>query len=235
VYQRYLGYFDGVPAHLNPHPPVAAGQRYVAALGGAERVLELGAAAFADGDFRWTAELVNHLVFSDPENEAARLLLADAYEQLAYQAESGVWRNIYLTGAKELRDNGNPFRGVNFSATGGGQVHNLTMDLVIDVMGIRLNGPAAAATQFACDVTVSSRDNEAWHFAIEHGVIHGGPGHVGASTRLRGPGPELARIFCASAPLAEMEHVVVEGDAAALTNYLSLLDDFSFGFDIALP
>ena len=103
VYQRYLGFFDGNPAHLHPLPPQDAGARYVELAGGAEALLEKARDAFDHGEYRWVAQLVDHLVFSDPANAAARELEADALEQLGYQTENATWRNFYLTGAQELR------------------------------------------------------------------------------------------------------------------------------------
>lgn len=103
VYQRYFGWWDGNPATYNQHPPVAAAKRYVAAMGGARKTLKVGQRAFSDGDYRWAATVFDHLVFADPGHDAARQWLAATYEQLAYQAEAGTWRNIYLVGAEELR------------------------------------------------------------------------------------------------------------------------------------
>ncbi|MDO5537065.1 MAG: alkyl sulfatase dimerization domain-containing protein [Desulfovibrionaceae bacterium] len=104
VYQWYLGWYDGVPAHLDPLPPEEAGRRYVELMGGQEETLRKGREILAGGDCRWAAEVLNHLVFGYPDNAAARELLADTYEQLGWQAESGTWRNSYLTAAKELRE-----------------------------------------------------------------------------------------------------------------------------------
>ncbi len=85
VYQRYLGWYDANPANLNPLPPEEAGKRYVEFMGGAARVLEQARAAYARGEYRWVAEVVKHVVFADPSNQAARQLEADALEQLGYQ------------------------------------------------------------------------------------------------------------------------------------------------------
>ncbi|MBV7257228.1 MBL fold metallo-hydrolase [Pacificimonas sp. WHA3] len=104
VYQHYFGWWDGVPANYNPHPPEAESKRYVAAMGGADRVLALGAAAHAEGDDRWAARLYNHLVFAGEGGEAAKQGLANSYEQLGYRAESGAWRDYYLSAARELRE-----------------------------------------------------------------------------------------------------------------------------------
>ena len=103
VYQRYLGWFDGNPAHLHPLPPAEVGARYVAAMGGADAVVARAREAFDAGDYRWVAELLDRVVASDPSHRAATALLADTLEQLGYQAESAPWRDFYLTGAQELR------------------------------------------------------------------------------------------------------------------------------------
>ncbi|MEH6789885.1 alkyl/aryl-sulfatase [Parasphingorhabdus sp.] len=107
VYQRYFGWWDAVPAHYHELPPVAAAKKYVEAMGGPAQALTVGEKAFDAGDYRWAATVFNHLVFADPANEAARKWLASTYEQLGFQAEAGTWRNIYLVGARELREGNN--------------------------------------------------------------------------------------------------------------------------------
>lgn len=105
VYQRYFGWWDGNPANFNPLPPEQSAPKYVALAGGADKLLAAGRAAIASGDYRWAAELLNKLVFAEPDNRAARGALASAYDQLGYQAESGAWRNYYLAAAASLRGN----------------------------------------------------------------------------------------------------------------------------------
>lgn len=104
VYHRYLGWYEGVPAKLDPHPASALGTRYVALAGGPAKVVEAATKAMSAGDYRWSAELLSHLVFAEPGHADAKRLLADSYEQMGYQAESAIWRNIYLVGASELRE-----------------------------------------------------------------------------------------------------------------------------------
>ena len=104
IYQRYMGWFDGNPAHLWEHPPVEGARRYVEFMGGAGAVLEKARESFEAGDYRWVAEVLGHVVFADPGNEEARRLQADALEQLGYGAENATWRNFFLMGAKELRE-----------------------------------------------------------------------------------------------------------------------------------
>ncbi|MFP6663152.1 MAG: alkyl sulfatase dimerization domain-containing protein [Deltaproteobacteria bacterium] len=103
VYQRYFGFYDGNPANLNPLPPTEEAIRFVAAMGGEAAVLTEGQRAFDKGDYRWAARVLNHLVFADPQSQNARTLLAATYDQLGYQAESAPWRDVYLSGALELR------------------------------------------------------------------------------------------------------------------------------------
>jgi len=103
TYQRYFGWWDGNPANFNPLPPEQSAAKYVALAGGADKLLAAGQAANATGDYRWAAELLNKLVFAEPDNEAARAALASSYDQLGYQAESGAWRSYYLAAAATLR------------------------------------------------------------------------------------------------------------------------------------
>lgn len=104
VYQAYFGWWDGVPATFNAHPLEAKAGRFIKAVGGEEAALAIGQEAFDEGDYRWAAEVLNYAVFANPQNQAARDWLAASYEQLGFQAESGAWRDYYLTGAQELRN-----------------------------------------------------------------------------------------------------------------------------------
>jgi alkyl sulfatase BDS1-like metallo-beta-lactamase superfamily hydrolase len=151
IYQRYLGWYDGNPAHLNPLPPEEANKRYVDAMGGEDAVLKKSKDAFDKGDYRWSSELLSRLVFAAPSNEAARLLLADSLEQMGYQSESGSWRNAYLNGAKELRTGG-PAPGI-FDAAGNSFRH-LPVSYILDLLSVRLNPDKAlnAPMKFALEL-----------------------------------------------------------------------------------
>lgn len=142
VYDKYLGWFDGNPANLHPLPPVEASKKYVELMGGAAAVLAAAQEAYDQGEYRWVAQLVNHVVFAEPENMAARYLEADALEQLGYQAESGPWRNFYLSGAEELRNGVNP--DADTAGQGGVEIlTELTKDQLFDFIAIHLDGPRA--------------------------------------------------------------------------------------------
>ncbi|MEZ6002269.1 alkyl/aryl-sulfatase [Hyphomonas sp.] len=103
VYQFYFGWWDGVPANLNLLPPVDRAKRMVDAMGGVEASRNIGIEAFRKGDYRWAADVLNQVIFADPDDTIARQWLASSYEQMGFQAESGSWRNYYLSAAHELR------------------------------------------------------------------------------------------------------------------------------------
>jgi alkyl sulfatase BDS1-like metallo-beta-lactamase superfamily hydrolase len=141
IYQKYLGWYDANPANLDPLPPVEAGKKYVEYMGGSEAILVRAKTDFAKGEFRFVAQALSHLVFAEADNQAARALLADTFEQLGYAAESSTWRNAYLFGAQELRQGMReipprpPMQRDTAAALRTGQLW--------DVLGIRLNGPKA--------------------------------------------------------------------------------------------
>ncbi|NGP05180.1 MBL fold metallo-hydrolase [Rhodococcus sp. 14C212] len=139
IYQRYMGWYDGNPANLWAHPPVEAARRYVDAMGGADAALAVARRAFDEGDHRWVLEVCKHLLFTDDTDQAARALQADAMEQLAYGAENGTWRCIYLAGAKELRDGifGSPVQ------SSGDFLDALTVPQLFDSLAVRVDGPRA--------------------------------------------------------------------------------------------
>ncbi len=141
IYQKYLGWYDANPVNLDPLPPVAAGKKYVEYMGGSETILARAKSDFARGEFRFVAQAVSHLVFAEPDNQPARALLADTFEQLGYAAESSTWRNAYLFGAQELR-NGMP-KVPPRSPMPLDTLAALRTEQLWDVLGVRLNGPKA--------------------------------------------------------------------------------------------
>jgi len=167
VYQRYMGWYDGNPVNLNEIPPEEAGRRYVEALGGAGRVLALGRNAFAAGDYQWSAELLSRLVFAEPDNREARLALADSLEQLGYQSESAVWRNMYLSGVLDLRrERPAPSR---FEALGG-TMANLPLSDMLDMLAVRLV-PERALAAPAIFILSLDGGREAELVEIRNGVL----------------------------------------------------------------
>ena len=226
VYQKYLGWFDGNPANLNKHPPEAAGRRYVDAMGGAEKVLAEGRRAFEAGDYRWAAEMVGHLVFADPASAEARALQADALEQMGYQAESGPWRDFYLTGAQELR-RPRPKSDTPRQASAG-QLRTLLADNLLDALSVRLNGLAAGAETIA--FTVGFTDTgERFAVRVENAVLHHRAGEAG-------PLVELSRAALVDLVTGAPDAAQPVGPGAPeLLRLVALLDRFDLWFEISAP
>src|SRR5580698_1740910 len=141
IYQKYLGWYDANPVNLDPLPPAESGKKYVEYMGGADAILARAAGDFAKGEFRFVAQALSHLVFADPDNQAARALLADTFEQLGYASESATWRNSYLFGAQELR-HGMPKTSPR-PPMPRETLAALRTEQLWDVLGVRLNGPKA--------------------------------------------------------------------------------------------
>lgn len=157
VYQKYMGWYDANPIHLDELTPTAYAQKLVEYLGDTDKVLEMARADFEKGEYQWVAQITNVLVYADPENLDARYLCADALEQLGYQAESGPWRNAYLTGAQELRQNGattNP-------TSGSGEVQRkMGVDLMLEYLGIRLDSSAVEDLNGTVNLVVTDTGEE---------------------------------------------------------------------------
>jgi len=240
VYQRYLGWFDANPAHLNPHPPVEGAKRYVQFMGGSDSVLEQARRSYDEGDYRWVAEVVNHVVFAEPDNEPARLLQADALEQLGYQAESGPWRDFYLTGAMELRSNGTALKGLGGNALGPGLVKAMTVELLVDLLGVRLNGERSRGFRLEANLEIVDRGGERWMLGVAHGVVH-----ARRASRFPSPGLDIRTTVAALASLLSgsrsLDQVVgddgfeVVSGRPLLEELLGYLDVFDFGFEIVIP
>lgn len=228
VYQRYLGWFDGNPANLHPHPPESAGQRYVELVGGADTLLVKARAAFDAGDYRWVAELVNHLVFADPANSEARELQASALEQMGYQAESGPWRSFYLSAAQELRATKRP---TDKRPGPKGQIRDLPAEQLLDSCSTRLNAEAAADIELTFVVEVRDAA-ERWRVDLSNAVLRHRPARTDEPTTLSLDRPMLARLILGDEDIAAAK---TEGDAAPLAALLNLLDVFEFWFGIAEP
>ncbi len=236
VYVKYLGFFDGNPANIQRHPPGAAGERYVAFMGGADAVVEKATASFESGDYRWVAEVLNHVIMSEPEHEAARALLADALEQLGYQAESAVWRNFYLCGALELRQ---PVNTGTTYAPSPGMALAIPLPNIFKAMAVRLNGERAAALRLAINLIFTDLD-ERWLLTVENGVLHGFPDRASASadSTLTLSSIDFKRLMVGltdGMTLVSEGKLTIEGDADALLTLSGLFDDFLRRYPIVTP
>ena len=167
IYQRYMGWYDANPAHLWAHPPVEAATRYVEAMGGAEAALGVARRAFDAGDFRWAAEVLNHVLFADETNAEARDLQAATFEQIGFAAENGTWRNAFLSGAHELRHGS---FGTPTSPTAPDVVGALTVEQVFGAIATRIDGPRAWDAHLVVNWVIT--DEGATHITeLRNGVL----------------------------------------------------------------
>ncbi|MBC8346469.1 MAG: MBL fold metallo-hydrolase [Candidatus Marinimicrobia bacterium] len=169
VYQYYFGWYDGNPAQLDPLPPVHIAKKYVDFMGGESSLMTKAKVSYDDGEYRWVAEVLNHLVFANPNNKNARELLAKSYDQLGYQAEAGPWRDNYLSGAFELR-HGSIEKGFDIADMAGIFKHTPVSEF-FNSMAVRLNGPKAEGKKVIVNV-IFSDINESYTLTIENAVLH---------------------------------------------------------------
>ncbi len=238
VYQRYLSWYDGNPARLHQHPPVEAGTRYVELAGGADALLAHARSAYEAGDYRWVAEVVNHLVFAQPDHTEARQLQAAALEQMGYQAESATFRNAYLTGAKELRQGPPPARPARRRFL----LPAMTLGQVFDLLGIRLMAENVDGQTASINWRVTNRDGstEEWALGLEHSTLNAVEGRLDpdADATLTTTRDELNAVLQGSKALTDAVTegtITLDGDPAALALVFGNLDTFESGFAIVEP
>lgn len=235
VYQRYMGHYDGNPAHLDPLPDVERGKRYVIAIGGAKKLMTVAAKARSAGDERWAAELLSHLVMSDPANTKARDMLAGVFEQLGFRAESAPWRNMYLSGARELRG-----QATLAALTTTTEIAGATpLSDMLDLMAVRLSPEKAAGANLSIAIVLpDSRERRLVTVAntvLVHEALPDGPPAAVTMTL-----PRRAFLGLIGGQLAPMQAIQsgtlrVEGDTAQLSRFLTLFETPPREFGLALP
>jgi len=237
VYQRYFGWYDGNPAHLDPLPAVQSAPRYVTAMGGADAVVMLAQEAYDEGDYRWVAELLNHVVFAEPDHLAAKTLLAQSYDQLGYQAESGPWRDVYLTAALELRQ-GAPKRGIGF-ANAEQLLRAVPIEEFMRVVATLVNGGRADGEVLTFNVIFTDVAQD-YTLELYNAVLHSRSGTLAddPNATLRISHDLFIRLIVGKAGLRETlfsEDVSVEGSSIDLLRFFSLLDPADEVFAIVTP
>lgn len=237
VYQWYFGWYDGNPAHLDPLPEAEAAPKYVEFMGGAGEVRRKAREAFERGEYRWVAMVLNHLVFAEPEDAEARELLARAYDQLGYQSESGPWRDVYLTGAEELR-NGVEQPAIDL-ATAVDLLRQVPMERFFDSMAARLDGPKAQGKETTINFVFSDL-GESHVLTLENAVLHHkrSDPDPGAEATIRLTRDFFLRLAMRQVGLREAifsNELEVEGSRVALLSFFSLLEAPNQAFPIVTP
>ena len=235
VYQRYLGFYDGNPANLDPLPPVDSGKHYVQAMGGAGKVLELMRTAMQQGDYRWAVQLGNHLVFAEPDNKAAREAQADALEQLGYRSESAIWRNMYLTAVQELRQLA-PQQGARGSAD---LVRAATPTMFMDILSVRMDSDKAQGHDMTLNWDFDDLDQ---HFALtlRNGVLtyreHSSHAQADATVKMSKAVLDQISLRQLDFPTAiKQGDIKLEGDAERFKAMLGMLASFQPTFNVVTP
>jgi len=233
VYQRYMGWYDANPAHLAPAPPAETGKRYVAAMGGADKVRALAAEAATTGDYAWAASLLNHVVMSDGGDKAARAQLAAAYEQLGYQTENAIWRNMYLTATDELRDG---VRKLPASMASLDMLQGLESQMIFDVLAIRLNAEKVGDARLKLAFVFPER-NERFLVEVRNRVLVAQPlvaGEAVDATLTVARPLFLDSLFRGTSLLPKIlaGEVKLEGDRAAMGRLSGWFDTFPNDFPI---
>jgi len=237
IYQKYLGWYDANPVNLDPLPPVESGKKYVEYMGGADAILARAATDFAKGEFRFVAQAVSHLVFADPDNTAARGLLANTFEQLGYAAESATWRNAYLFGAQELRQGmpAAPPRPPMPRET----LAALRTEQLWDVLGVRLNGPKAEGKHIVLNWSFIDT-GETFILTLENCALTYISGAQAATadatfTLARGSLDEVIAKQTSFSEAVAAGKIKFAGNAVRLAELMGLMDEFPRMFEIVEP
>ena len=235
VYHRYMGWYDGVPAHLNRHPPATRARKLVAAMGGPKALHRAAQKAFAEGDYRWSAELAHNGVFADPTDRVSRGLLADSYEQLGYQSESAVWRNIYLTGAREVRQakpDSVPQSGPNYLMMA------TPLRDFLDFLATTIVPEKAGESSLAFNL-VDTSTGEKFAITLKNAVLVSQKGQsIEGAPTLSAAKPVLLGILFGQVPMDQMVaagQVKLDGDAAPIRQLSKVIDMPRLDFNIVEP
>lgn len=236
IYQFYLGWYDGNPANLHPLIPEQSAKKYVEFMGGIEEVLKKARVSYEDGEYRWVAEVVKHAVFADDKNEEAKCLLADALEQLGYQAESASWRNVYLTSAEELR-NSLPKKVISTLTLD--VIESMPFELILDYMGIRLNGKKAIDKRISMNWKLVDV-NERYHLLVNNSVLtyRDEEEDYNADVTLTTTREIFNQVFAGDITFKDLlddPKTHFEGSTQKFQDFASLLDEFNPIFNIVTP
>ncbi|BEE18365.1 alkyl sulfatase [Aeromonas enteropelogenes] len=236
VYQRYMGWYSGNPSDLDNLPPEMVGPKYVEFMGGEQALLKKAKASFDKGEYRWVAEVLKHLVFANPNNQEGKLLLADALEQLGYQAESGPWRSVYLQGAYELR-NGVPTAGGTVTASPD-TIRAMSPSMLFDYLAVRINPEKAAGKKMVINMDFTDI-GEKHTLSLENAVLNHTTRYAAKpDVTLTLSKQTLDDIQLGQGTLEQKiasGEIKIQGDQQTFSDFVGLLDKFNFWFNIVTP
>ncbi len=226
VYQKYMGWYDANPVNLNPLEPTESAKKWVEYLGDADEVLRKAKADYDKGEYQWVAEVTKVLIYADPNNTAARLLCADALEQLGYQSESGTWRNAYLSAALELRNGNAAEKGQN-AKSDGSVLKNLTSEMIFDYIGILLDKNAFADEDFVINIKLTDT-NEKFMLHFVNGAVLQYHNCLSDTAELTITCPKNALVLILGRDMEKIAaSMKTEGDTSKLNLIVDNLNQFS--------
>ncbi|MFL9812709.1 MBL fold metallo-hydrolase [Stutzerimonas sp. VN223-3] len=237
VYQKYLGWYDANPANLNPPTPQDAARKTIEYMGGIDNVIKQARNDYAAGNYRWVATVMSQAVFADPSKREARELAADALEQLGYQAESGPWRDVYLSGAQDLRGT------APTTATEPGLHKDLLQALdtgmFFDLLGVRLNGIKAEGKHVVLN-WIFTDTNERFRVNLENAALTWLPNAQADAadatvTLTRATLNNILQRQNSFPKALKTGEIDVSGNPKKLLELLSLMDDFKPDFPLIEP
>ena len=236
VYNMYLGYFDMNPANLNPLPIAEEAKMFVSYMGGSGNVLRKAKKDFERGNYRFVATALSKVVHSEPDNKDARRLLADTFEQMGYQSENAGWRNIYLTGAQELRL-GRAAAGVPKTASAD-VLSEIDPGMLMDFIAVRVDSLKAEHTPFsvAFNIDDSSFLMEMSNGNLSNVEIDKAPENVDATLTLSRV--QFLALFMGKTSFADTlsaDGVRFSGDASVFQKLNNSLVEFDANFPILPP
>ena len=232
VYQRYLGWYDANPVNLNLLTPEATGKKWAEYLGDASAVLAKARNDYEKGEYQWVAQVTKELVFADPSNQEARNLCADALEQLGYQAESGIWRNAYLTAALELRC-GN--QAIHAPKAGAADMKaGMTAEMMLDFINISTDAIKAQNDDFTLNLIVSDT-GETFFIKRRDGVllVHKGVKGKAADCTLTCSRMQLMGLMMVNKEV--LQRISAEGDKTVPVRLIKYMTPFKADFNIIEP
>ena len=235
VYQRYMGFYDGNPANLNPLPPLETARRTVEAMGGEAAVLEKMRGAITRGDYRWAAQLGNQMLFANPDNGDARKAQAEALEQLGYQSENATWRNMYLTGAMELRTGVPPHATSSVSVD---MVRVMSPQMFFDYLAVRVDSEKAVGHDLTLNWTFEDL-NKDFNLTLRNGVLT----HRAGLNPQADAGVSMSKATLEQISLKQLDFptaiqkglIKLQGNGKKLGELMSSLDTFAPQFNIVTP
>ncbi|QFT67918.1 Metallo-beta-lactamase superfamily protein [Labrenzia sp. THAF35] len=234
---KQFGWYNGNPATLHPLPRVEAAKKYVDYMGGADAIVEKAKVDFDNGDYRWVMQVMMQVVYADPTNMEARNLMADASEQLGYQAEAGTWRGWYMSAAKDLREGVKPVSVAVFASPD--TVSAMPLELFFDFLSIRLDGPKAESKTIKLNVDLPDTKQK-YLLVVQYGVLqyHKGQQATDADASLTLDRATLNEVIAGKLKVEQGVtggKIKLDGDPKKFEEFVGLLDTFDPWYQVVMP